>query len=460
MLLLAIVAALWVRTAWAQALPREEQVVVWPLVGNGGEYRRVAYPRQVDPLRVLADTPIVLEARRAQVYFWPLTREYLADFTALNEPLAGTLEIVSAGGEVRRIAPRRYTLWYPDGAAGGRSELLFDELAQEAYDTYVREARAAAEATRAFEQRRADYYVRVQAWLQQAAARVQPLPPPPPEFTETEPPPYRAYAAEIEEAPVVSLPPGEYRLRWRGPDGAVVADSERRVVSFAPRRRAVGYRILPEGRWTQAETSYDPDEVLYVGGDDVLYLQPIAVEEYNAALYARLLRPQTLEAPDPSLYVWVPRGAVSGTRLALWDGGQRLDTVPEVPYRVTQRGGAAFGYSIEPAQAAGATLAPDFVAMRVPPEPARISGLSLIGPDGVEVPNSRREIRPVRAVLDALVYLPAAIPLLLTILTRLRRHRTRPAMRASHPVRTGAQRPTWSQSDRTPPERAHGEIDG
>ena len=405
----------------AETSSREEQVVLWPYVSDGAEYRRVAYPRQVDTVRVLADTPIVFDARRSQVYRWPLTREYLADFTALNDPVAGTLEIVSPGGEVRRIAPRRYSLWYPDGVAGGRAELLLDEVAREAYESYVREARAAVEAARAFEMRRAEHHARAQAWLRQAAARVTPLPPPPPEFTETEPPPYRPYATEIEEAPVVSLPPGEYRVRWRGPDGAVIPDSERRVISFAPRRRAIGYRILPESRWTQSETSFDPDETLYLNGDAALFLQPVVVEEYNAALYARLHRPQTLEAPDPALHVWVPRGAMSGARIALWRDREQLGTVPEVPYRVAQQPGTGFGYTIEPFEPRGSALEPDFVAMRLPPGHGQLSRLSLIGPDGAELPGSRREVRSVRTGLDPLVYAPALLPLLLAVAMRLRR---------------------------------------
>jgi len=419
--LLTLAAALWAGPAPAQSPPREEQAVLWPLVTDGVEYRRVAYPRQVDTVRVLADTPIVFDARRSQVYFWPLTREYLADFTALNEPLAGTLEIVSPNGDVRRITPRRYTVWHPNGVAAGRSELLFDEVAQEAFETYVREARAAAEAARAFEQRRAEHVASAQAWLRQAAARVQPLPPPPAEFTEDEPPAYRAYATEIEAAPVVSLPAGEYRVRWRGADGTLVPGSERRVVSFAPRRQAIGYRILPESRWTQSEATYNPGEALYVGDETAFYLQPIAVEEYNASLHARLHRPQTLEAPDPALHVWVPRGAVGGARLALWSDGRQPQVIAERSYRVVQAGGATLGYSIAPFEATASSPEPDFVAMRLTPDAGRISHLSLIDGDGSEIPNSRREIRPVRMAAAPLVYAPAVIPLLLLVVLRLRR---------------------------------------
>jgi hypothetical protein len=416
----------------AQSQSKEEQIVLWPWVTDGLEYRRVAYPRQADTIRVIAETPIVVEARRTQVYFWPLTREYLADFSTLNEPVPGQLEIVSSNGEVRRIASRRYTLWHPEGVAAGRSELLFDEVAEEVYAAYQRDSRAAAEAARGFEQRRAANDAQVEAWVKQAAAKVQPLPPPPPEFVESPPRAYVAYASEIQEAPVVSLPPGEYRAQWRLPDGTIASGSERRLVSFAARRQAIGYRILPESRWTQPTTSYSPDEALYVTGDDALFLQPVAVEEYNASHYVRLLRPQTLESPDPSLHFWVPRGPLSGAALGVWQGNQPVETVPELPYQVTQAAGAGFGYEIEEFKPGGPAAAPEFVALRLPTHLGALSHLSLTTPDGAEIPNSRREVRRVQTGLDLLLYAPAVLPLALATLVRFRRQRL--ASRRSEPA--------------------------
>jgi hypothetical protein len=85
--------------------------------------------------------------------------------------------------------------------------------------------------------------------------------------------------------------------------------------------------------------------------------------------------------------------------------------------------------SIEPFAATASGLEPDFVAMRLAPDADRISHLSLIDTDGGEIPNSRREIRPVRTAVAPLVYVPAIIPLLLLVVLRLRR--VRPSMHAA-----------------------------
>ncbi len=425
--LIAAATLLWAPVSRAQPSGPAEQLVFWPYVTNGTEYRRVAYPPQVDTIWVLAETPVVLEARRSLVSYWPLTGEYLADFAALNDPVPGSLEIVAPSGEVRRVPPRPFTIWYPDGVAAARSEMLFDEAARLLYDSYVQDARRAAAATQAFEQRRAEYEASVDAWLKQAAAKANPLPPPPAEFSELPPPPYYGYATEIQEAPVVSLPAGEYRVQWRGTDGAVLSGSERRLVSFAARREGIGYRMLPEDRWTQPSALYSPDQVLYLTGSTPLYLQPIVVQEYAASLYVRILQPQTLAPPDPSRYIWVPRGPAPGARLSVWQGERQVATIPEVPYRVVQNEGTLRGYAIRPLNAVDPALQlePDFVAMRLPVELSAVSSLSLATADGTAVSSSRREVRQVGLAPGALVYAPASIPLLLLAAVRRRSTRRR-----------------------------------
>lgn len=409
--------------ARAQQAGPTEQLIYWPYVTNGGEYRRVAYPQQVDTLRVLADTPLVLEARRTVVSYWPLTGEYLADLSTRNDPVAGQLEIVAPGGEVRRVPARPFTIWYPNGVGAGTSQLLFDDAARSVYDTYVADATRAAADAQAYELRRAEQQAAVDAWLKAAAAKTAPLPPPPAELTEEPPAAYTGYASQIEEAPVVSLPAGEYSIRWRATDGSIVPGSERRLVSFSARRQAVGYRLLPENRWTQPAELFSPDQVLYLGGSTAVFLQPILVEEYNTSLYARIFQPQLLDAPDSALFTWVPRRPIQGATLEVRQGQDVLSTITEIPYRVEQSAAANRGYTIRPVAADGSTVKPDFTAMRLPADTAPSTQLALVNPDGVEITGSRRDVRTVATGVGAFVYAPAAIPLFLLLGTRLRRRR-------------------------------------
>jgi len=79
----------------------QEQLVWWPLVTDGQEYRRVPYPQAAGSLLVLADFDIVVEARFAPVSYWPITREYLADVSGQPRAVHGAIEIVDGSGRRR-----------------------------------------------------------------------------------------------------------------------------------------------------------------------------------------------------------------------------------------------------------------------------------------------------------------------------------------------------------------------
>src|SRR5262249_18280331 len=108
----------------SDASAAEKEVVYWPLVSNATEYRRVAYPIEAGPLLVLADTAAVVEALRADVIFWPITREYLADLAGTPDFVAGAIEIVDESGTVSTPKAEPYVIWYPTGVGAGPSELV------------------------------------------------------------------------------------------------------------------------------------------------------------------------------------------------------------------------------------------------------------------------------------------------------------------------------------------------
>jgi hypothetical protein len=412
------------------ALPvqAEEQLVYRPLVTDGTEYRRVAYPKEAGTLLVLAGTDFVIEAYRAPVSYWPITREYLADFSVGTTPVEGTVEIVDDARNATALEPVPYLTWHADGVGAGPVRLVFGDETQAFYRDYVAEARAAAEKAKEYQRIVAERQAAVEAWLKIAAERPPSLPKPPPELTITEPEPYRAYASEPRIAAVAALPEGRYTVRLRGADGEIVAGSERALVSFAPRAEAVGYVLRPEDRWTRPLVTFAPDETVYTTGRTDLFLQPVPVAEYEASRFTRLFRPQSVEATDPSLTVWVPRPQdrddVAGTELALWKDEIDVGRVPETAYRVSQLPGAARGYRIEEfAPVAGATLEPDFVAMRLGQDTAA-TALALTA-DGTPVPGSGRHVRTVTPPSEALLLLPALLPLAVGTALRLSRRRGR-----------------------------------
>ena len=147
--------------------------------------------------------------------------------------------------------------------------------------------------------------------------------------------------------------------------------------------------------------------------------------EYDAGRFSRLFNPQSIEALDPSPTVWTPQDdgeLPDGRALALWDHDTMVDVLPRTPYRVAQLAGTSRGYEIEPfTPQDGSTLEPDFYAMRVPQE-AEITRIDLLA-DGVgdaPVPASAREFRKVKLPPEALLFLPALLPLVVGVALRIR----------------------------------------
>jgi hypothetical protein len=420
---LLLVLASWCGTApcFAQAAL---QLVWWPLVTDGQEYRRVPYPQEAGALLVLADTDVVIDARFAPVSYWPITREYLADFSQQPPLVEGGIEIVDGSGEVMLVEPEPYLLWHPLGVGAGPVQLLHGEEALAFYEDYLADARAAAGRDREYQRILGAHQAAVEAWLRLAAERRgQDMPAPPPELEIEQPEPFRAFASEPRRAAVLSLPAGSYTVRVRAPDGEIMPGSERDLVSFGPLDRAVGYVLRPEDRWTQPVISFAPDETIYTTARTDLFLEPVHVVEYDAGHYARLFRPQSVETADAAQTLWTAdmrEDSGDDASLALWNGNALVDTLPRTPYRVTQLAGAARGYAIEPFAPDNGSLEPDFRAMRVPQE-AEVTRIDLVAE---ETPlRASRQLRKVEPWPEALLFLPALLPLAIGIALQVGRRR-------------------------------------
>jgi hypothetical protein len=424
----AMVAGVIVGGVASQSVRAEDQLVYWPFLTDGTEYRRIPYPYEAGTILVLADTDVVIEARRVSVNYWPITREYLADFSKQPPPVAGKVEIVGESGDVSVVEPTPYVIWHPEGVGAGPVQLLVGEESKTFYSDYVKAARAAAEEAKEYQRLVAERQAAVEDWLRIAAERPPNLPKPPPELDIEEPEPFHAFATEPKRAAVTALPEGPYVVRIRDADGEIIPGSERKLISFAPRARAFGYVLRPEDRWTQPVVSFSPDEVVYTTDKTGMFLQPVPVAEYSASHFARLFRPQSVEAVDPSLSIWTPRPqdshAMAGAELAMWDEGKPVGTMPQTPYRVVQLPGAARGYEIKEFKAeAGASLQPDFVGMRVD-KGSVVERIGLVKDDEI-LAGSERKIRRVSPVSDAFLFLPALLPLAVggaLHLVRRRRH--------------------------------------
>jgi hypothetical protein len=203
-----------------------------------------------------------------------------------------------------------------------------------------------------------------------------------------------------------------------------VPGSERELVSFGPRDRAMGYVLRPEDRWTQPVVSFAPDETIYTTGGTDLFFEPVPVVEYDARRYTRLFHPQSVEAADAAQTLWTAdmarEDADHAAALALWNGDTLLDTLPRMPYRVAQLSGASRGYEIEPFAPESSALEADFEAMRVPQE-AEVTRIDLLAEGATDGPvrAGSRQFRKVAPWPEPLLFLPALLPLVIGVAVRI-----------------------------------------
>lgn len=366
----ALAAAVFAIIATAPASSADEQFVYWPFVTDGTEYRRIAYPLEAGDLVALGGSQLVIEARRADVSYWPITREFVTEI-GQGTPVIGTLEIVGAKGETVPVREDLYTVWYPLGIGAGPVHLVQGADAETLYKEYVAAARSAVLKDQEYQKIVAEHQAAAEAWLKMAATRARSeMPPPPPELEIDEPAPFNSYASEPRKAAIVNLPEGSYRLLMRDQAGKVIAGSERALKIITPLDQSVGYVIRPEDRWTLPLASFSPEDTLYTTGRTDLFLQPVPVVEYAARDFTRIFQPQSIEAADTETTIWVPQTGQDQPRAAqavrMWQGSKQIGSIPKAGYRVNQLGGTGRGYTIDEfsADPAGG-VAPDFAAVRL-----------------------------------------------------------------------------------------------
>jgi hypothetical protein len=226
-----------------------------------------------------------------------------------------------------------------------------------------------------------------------------------------EPAPFSLYSTDVGRGFAVQLPPGEYTIRLREPGGQIVADSEKRLIVFGPRREGVGYEVIPQERWTFPEQAHEPAEVLYTAPGGVVYLRAFASQEVNAEARARLRNPQDLAAAS-NRWQWDNIGPLGPGTLLVQDGAreQRLQVAD---FTVEQAPGGVLGYRVVPF-VPNAARSPDITGYRVEAPAGRGTlRLRLIDPDGRELAGSAREVVVVSSVPGWQLALPVLAPLLI-----------------------------------------------
>lgn len=395
--------------ARAQGPEKERQFVYGVNSFQGRAYEGVFLPANVDTLYLLADVTSVISPRESLVYYWPITNNYQVDFDELNEPVAGSLEILQGGQVIQTVAQDRYVLQYPTGLQSGEVYVFTGDEAETQYNEFERQRLEFRDRVSDYYSATLDYRRELDEKIAAGNAPAEPLPPP------AEPEPFLFFSTKVNQGIPVNLPPGRYTIRLRGEDGEIVQNSQRTLVTFAPERSGVGYTIVSYDKWTTPEKSNDSSQVLYARAGATIYLQPYETKEYNEYYFLRLQDPQST-AGSSDRWSWSELGEITGATLEIVVGGAVVEQIAQKPFVVRQYTGSALGYEILDQQ----TLpedeerlrlrTPDIVGYEVTVSPEyALFQLRLVDENGVVIPGSQRDVKLVQSErAGAFMLLPVA----------------------------------------------------
>lgn len=414
---------------------KEEQVVysITPWTGAELGQGTIAVKDQ-DTIYLIADVNNLMNARITDVYYWPITKEYMANWQEKNIPVEGRLRIRQGNQVVDTLDTTTYVNYYPIGSDGLRQIVLGDEGVQlyeryrAEYDQYIDEMQ--------------DYYTEsakhqeavnaILRYVQETGNFVaeDEVPKSPRQFN---PPGYYVYAPST--AFVVNLPKGTYQIEMVDPDGKVVPGTTKRLVVFERRREGVSYHVRREHMWTVPFETSDSADVLYLEGRRVFYLLPHRADEYNVYQY---WKSQNLHQPLfgdglKSSWFWVPANIIDlDVRMQLLRDGEVVQEISYKPYYVQQTSGYGLGYIIHEYNRDDPLMfqrSPSFFGYRIELESTSGSyTLQLVDSEGNVLPGSVREIRSIRR--DASTYwimlLMPALPFVIGLGIYIRRRQLRP----------------------------------
>jgi hypothetical protein len=424
---------------FAQAPVRTENLIYSILAYNGRDYSPTFVRTASPTLYLIAGFDSFLTVRKTLVYYWPLTGEWKTSMSALDVPIEGVLEITNGRGSSIRVIASRYTYYNERGdyelnwkvardaeadRIWARWSAIHDayEAAMKDYRDRVAREEAARTSLMVRIQRLRDQGRDVTALVDQLAGMKTPEEPQRPQDFVVPP-------AEIQQALIVNLPPGEYSIRFRFADGSVLEGSEKTLFVHAKRRsRGIGYEVIPGDRWTRPVESTTPNAVLYVDGSNDLFLRPFFEDEYNDLSYSKTIRNDA--RGNPNLMKWERIQQVPRAGIELTGAGMGKAVLREEPWFVEQAQGATLGYKIVPYDPLGAQKGqePSLIAFRVALGPGTgVTGLRTVDANGSPLPGSERQIRvisppPAEPVLPLLALVPLGV-MALVLVRRVRTYR-------------------------------------
>lgn len=374
---------------------------------DGSVYSSTFIPPEVDTVYLLADHTSILASRLTDVYYWPITNEYKADWDAANVMVQGNLEILRGNQVFQTIPMTEYVIQYDGLDRIGSTRLYLSEDAVAARKNFEDLQVQYREDLYQYFEELNNYRTAFQAALPDLQAgiitedQLPPMPEPMKDLT--------LFSTNLLWGFPVDLEPGNYKVRLRNGEGDILPESVKDLVVFTPLNEGIGYELFSEERWSDSEPSQNIQSVIYTLKDQTFFVEPYHQKQYNELYYTRMNDPQDRFARSDRT-MWVSSQPAEDVNLQII--GPSVDQrVGLESYFVKQIAGSRLGYEIllyDPE-----TMdQPSFTAFKVDLQNlSGVTGIELLDNDGNIFEKSYRQLHILRTQNTLWVYLLAALPL-------------------------------------------------
>jgi hypothetical protein len=321
------------------SVPRIERQIVFGVAPFDGTKHHASFlPESNNEMFLVANTYNPVTVLLSDVYYWPITAEYRADFQGVHIPLEGNLSVFRGNELYRELEQVDYIYVYPRGPAGEPSQLLAGEemigFIQDVLESY---------------EERLNNPLRTWATFQG---------------------PFRGF--------VLNLPEGNYRLVFSVENEGRTFTMEKKLRVFPPLGYGIAYQIIPDEKWTVSSNSETPQQRIYLKPDSTIYLKLFPTILYNRADYERLIAPHRplagLGLENSSIWVHEEIALEDrGQNFLLIEAAGQSALIQSRDFLVRQTEGTALGYIImEHDPAFFPNTRPTFTAYRLSSPPPGI----------------------------------------------------------------------------------------
>jgi hypothetical protein len=289
----------------------ERQIVFGVAPFDGTKYLSSFLPETRKTVRFPANVDNVITVLLSDVYYWPISSEYRADFQGVHLPLTGKLSIFKNKNLLRELHQVEYIYVYPKGLAGEASQLLRgDEM-----NRFITDYAAQAE-------ERAAHPDKIYAAYQG---------------------PFRGF--------ILNLSAGKYEIVFSVENNEKTFFMTKELRVFSPIGRGFVYQIIPEEKWTISSNSETPYQRIYLKPGGIVYLKIFPTILYRKSDYELMQAPHRPSAgiglENTSLWVHeeISLEEMPGSSLWMMAGGQTTVLTP-LDFIVQQQEGYALGYTV------------------------------------------------------------------------------------------------------------------